>query len=965
MADSLKLFALPPAAPFLPQLAALLLRDPSLGGALPARTLAALTIYLPSRRAAASLEDLLLRLHAGASGRPALLLPRLRALGDGGEEEESELVFASPNADETAGEAADETEGAEECPPPLSVLERHIVLASLIRRSGLSDRFGQQGWAGAAALAGELAGVFDLAARTGGNLTALEDFPPAGLAQHWQDIWRVLQPVLKLWPRYCADLGRSDPAEYRAFLLRRHALLARDRPVLLVGSTLSHAAAADMAAALARAPAGAVILPAYDFQLDAEGWDAIGPSHPQFGLKTALARIGARRSDIRLLTGASAPAKARFLSALFRPPDAPPKRVSKTLLAKVRGDFEIVEAANEEDAARLIAVILQKALARREKAALVTPDRVLAQRVRAELRRFGVNADDSAGASLLASRPLVFFRLVLAAAQEDAPKHYAALLKHPLAAAGLPPAQCRALIRQAELVMRRAFPETRPAFLAADGILQTARRQLAPLAKLLKRERADCRLLLAAHIAAAENLAASDSQTGAARLWMHAPAAQFFRDVMAAAAPIGEITPRDYGRLLVDLASRQQTPPPLAAGSVHIWGLLEQRLLAPDCTVIGGLQEGVLPAPPREDPWFNRAMRAHAGLPPPEYRAGQMAHDFTQCWAAKKIWLVSSATAGGETLVPSRWLQRLRAFVPRAASPAVEDITAAARALDRAPSSPHPSPPAPKPPAAARPVRVSVTAAGALLSNPYAFYAQRILRLAPLPELDEEPGAALFGTLMHRVLERAPLSDSEEEQKRALVKEARAVFQLYLAEPALRLFWWPKVEQAVEIAAPLLAAAQASGDEILREAKGKIKLQCGKNEIVLTAIADRIDIDSSGQAAIFDYKTGRIPGKKEIAWGFAPQLPLEAAIALAGGFARPVRAISCLAHIALARSQNFVVPVDNLVDDPRQLAADALAGFSRLAEKQLDPLQPYYFRAGGASRDYDHLARLAAWGGEV
>ena len=68
-------------------------------------------------------------------------------------------------------------------------------------------------------------------------------------------------------------------------------------------------------------------------------------------------------------------------------------------------------------------------------------------------------ADDSAGETLADTPPAVFLRLLAhAVAEELAPVPLLALLKHPLAAAGLSPAACRAAARALE----RAVP-ARPA----------------------------------------------------------------------------------------------------------------------------------------------------------------------------------------------------------------------------------------------------------------------------------------------------------------------------------------------------------------------------------------------------------------------------------------------------------------------------------------------------------------------
>ena len=56
-------------------------------------------------------------------------------------------------------------------------------------------------------------------------------------------------------------------------------------------------------------------------------------------------------------------------------------------------------------------------------------------------------------------------------------------------------------------------------------------------------------------------------------------------------------------------------------------------------------------------------------------------------------------------------------------------------------------------------------------------------------------------------------------------------------------------------------------------------------DFVVTAKADRLDVLQDGRLEVIDYKTGSPPSSKEVAAGFSPQLPLEALIAVRGGFA--------------------------------------------------------------------------------
>jgi ATP-dependent helicase/nuclease subunit B len=99
-----------------------------------------------------------------------------------------------------------------------------------------------------------------------------------------------------------------------------------------------------------------------------------------------------------------------------------------------------IEAPTQQDEALAIALVLREAIETPARtAALVTPDRVLARRVSAELLRWGLAVDDSGGVPLLRTPPGAFMRATSALALDAAaPVELLAALKHPFACAGLP-----------------------------------------------------------------------------------------------------------------------------------------------------------------------------------------------------------------------------------------------------------------------------------------------------------------------------------------------------------------------------------------------------------------------------------------------------------------------------------------------------------------------------------------------
>jgi ATP-dependent helicase/nuclease subunit B len=139
----------------------------------------------------------------------------------------------------------------------------------------------------------------------------------------------------------------------------------------------------------------------------------------------------------------------------------------------------------------------------------------------------------------------------------------------------------------------------------------------------------------------------------------------------------------------------------------------------------------------------------------------------------------------------------------------------------------------------------------------------------------------------------------------------------------------------------------------------------------LKARADRID---TGAAAltITDYKTaaGIAELKRRAEQGTAPQLPLEAAIAAAGGFTRvTARPVTALRYISASGGEPAGQQVDLNGGDLAALARRAQEGLARLIERFDRAETPY--RALRRARftykydDYAHLARVAEWSAET
>ncbi len=483
---------------------------------------------------------------------------------------------------------------------------------------------------------------------------------------------------------------------------------------------------------------------------------------------------------------------------------------------------------------------------------------------------------------------------------------------------------------------------------------------------------------IAAPTAAAEPVA-SPLWQGEAGLSAHA----FFVELLDEQLPAPEVAGADYPELYRGLTASVNVRPRVPAHPrISIWGPFEARLQQPDVIVLGALNDGTWPASADPGAWLNRPMRAELGLPSPEEKIGYAAHDFVSMLGAPTVYLTRAAKIDGVPSVPSRWLMRLTALLDGATActgksarqllASEQPWLAWARARDRAEKARPLLPPAPVPDVAWRPRSLPVTAIERWLANPYAIYAQHILRLEKLDAIGTEPGAALKGQIIHDALHRFAARfprDLPVDPARELLDDARASMAAYAAHPRVAAFWLPRFARFAAWFAETEAARRQGVERVVSEVVGGTILPAPFAPFKLVARADRIDI-SAGRIALIDYKTGRAPTDKRVLAGAAPQLPLEAAIALDGGFAGIDKPTAIgLSYIRVSGGEppgEFrTVKTDNAV----ALAASVRQGLERLIANFDKPTTPYRAvrrHAFAGSYDYDdyaHLARVAEWSG--
>ncbi len=952
--------------------------------------LARLTLLLPSQRAVRTVTEAFVRA-SDAGGRGGLLLPRMAVVGD-------------LDLDETLGPLLDPIGAGVDIPPAADPVKRLLRVAEMVR-----EELGRNapGEAGLMRQARSIVQSMDRMAVEGVVPVSLLSIDMADeLAGHWQDSLRLFARVQTRWRFELDARGEIDAPERRNRLLEHAAATWRATPppypVVAAGVTSASPAVAKLLRVVADLPKGAVILPDLDLVLPADVWELLGvagapaepggmafgrgdlATHPQYHLKLLLNRMGVARGEVqpwhRAGLSPAPPERSRAISNLFLPPE--PSAVWATLPADQRrlAGVRMMETAHPEEEAQAIAVLVREALAQPERrVAVITPDRALAQRVVANLSRWNIGTDDTAG------RPLpqtpagrLFLHLAECWAERAAPVPLLALLGHPLVQGGEGRPNWLENVRRLDLVLRG--PRPGPGLEAVSDAITLKQKDFPQLGDWWQ----DAELLLAPLVAiddplplgAALGLLVETAEALCGQAIWAGPDGRALAGFVeqwseAAGEALMVLDPAELPALLRDAMDEVAVRPPYGGHPrLAIYGLLEARMSRADLVICGGMTEGSWPGAPAPDPLLAPPILRALGIPGAEFRIGLSAHDLAAALGAPEVVLSHASRDASGPAIASRFLLRIRAMLGDNLK-FEEQAVVYARALDRAPSAPAYPRPRPMPSAEQRRVPIAVTSLDRLRGDPYQFYASAILGLRSLDPLDADPTPAWRGTAVHAILEDWHRAGAPPGRLVPLAEEKLAEMS---AHPFMRALWMPRLTAA-------LAWIEGEQERLLGEGRRVVSFE-QKGQIMVDGVrihgrADRIDLCPDGTLAVVDYKTGSPPSGKMVQEGFALQLGLIGLIAQGGGFDGVAGTPNRFEYWSLSRrprEQDFGymeepvpggrkktgIPREDFLSETERFLREAIArwimGNDPFTARE-NPNLPSY-------TDYDQLMRLDEWYGK-
>lgn len=933
--------------------------------------LANVLFLLPNRRACVSLRDAFVR----DNGLKPSILPQIVPIADADEDE----IFLNGSAN---------SEVLHQLPPAIDNYERLFLFTRLIISKPAEYGLPEMTFAQAFALAQDLAKLMDVFYNEQLSFDGLKNLVPEQYAVHWQETLNFLQIISKYWPQILQERGLCDMVNRKNALLKAQAeIWQNNKPsgqVVAAGITALFPGLKQLLKTIKNLPNGEIYFYGLDKQLEDEAWEQIDESHPQYELKQLLEFLQISRFEVKDAVKPHNAAREKLVSEMMRPALSTLEWRSlsaDSLPSEATENLHLITTEDMGQEASAIAVIMRDTLNTASKtAALVTTDRNLARRVAAELERWQIKIDDSAGKPLHLTPVGIYLRSILEVLEADfSDSSVLALLKSPFIRLNSDLASVRRRVRDYELALRTpaysGIKKEIPEKLLQDAVL--LKQTIRPLAELYANPQADFTALLQTHLQVAEALSGSKNGGGDKVLWRGddgRKAAALFSKVLPQLKVLEQIDPKQYAAVLTRLMATETVRPLYGTHPrLKILGPIEARFNQYDVVIIGEVNEGVWPVLPSSDPWMSRPMKKDFGMPLPEKAIGVMAADFCQLMCAPEVYLTRAKRVTGTPMNKSRWLLRLetvlKAYGKEAETLLDYKYTSLARLQDTPAVQDKIVVPAPKPPIESRPRRLSASWLERLICDPYSVFAAKILRLKQLDAPDKDLSFADYGNLIHGILEEFNTKFPQElpsDAREQLINIGLNKFQSAEISAELRAFWWPSFVKTVDWVLAQEAICRPDIKQIYNEVEGQMEFAAPAGPFIAEARADRLNFNKDGSIDIIDYKTGSIRSNKQVHAGYAPQLPIEGLIAASGGFSKngrkiPTGKVNKLSYWRLGNKITEITETDKVLAQTRENLQKLISAFDFETTPYLARPNPKYVPKYS---EYDHLERIKEWATE-
>jgi ATP-dependent helicase/nuclease subunit B len=796
-------------------------------------------------------------------------------------------------------------------------------------------------------IASNLQNLFDEIEREEIDLKKLDEIDDSDLSQHRQltlDFLKNFNVQIK------NSLLRKNiffPVAYQNFIIQKFIYLLEKHgsksQIIIAGSTGSISFSKKLIKTISRQTNGHVIL----YGLNAGNFKQ--ENHSQFFLNQLINFLEIKKESVKEIANSefclSDDIRQDMLSLLMLPSEEITKwqKVEVMLDAKKASEdlsknIQIVEAKNEIEESKLIAIILAENFRQQKTAALITNNHKLATLVKSELERFSISFNDTRNLGIFDSKLINFLLLIFDVIESNFNSHsLLALLKNPLCFYSLD---------------KKTLAEFEIKILRQDRTNLTLAGIQEKLKSLNEKKLEDFfeeflnKVDLHSLIKSAENL----SQKSWQELLESDPAKiellDFFKKLESQNL-LGNLENflATFKTLLAQISYFQKSD---STAPIQILSTLEARLLNHDLVIIGSLNEGDFPTIEAEN-WLGKKIKKDLEIDRDAKKFGQSAYDFCNYLSNKSVILTRCKNRDNMLLIESPFLLKFKTLCKKIGVKINhgEKYFSLLREMNnvetreiRAQN--------PKPKVELRPKKFSITEISKLIANPYEIYAKKILQLHELKKIDFEPSYSEFGSFVHEALEKF-IKDSE-------TKNFLKIFEKYFPSEEAKLIWWPKFEN-------IFSDFAKENEQFLNRKnylEVPVKLSLGK--FLISGKIDRITFDDAENVEIFDYKTGQIPTIKNVICGIEPQLTIAALALLESMIDTQLKSINSTKITSLnywKLSSSRLSEIKKICKEREEiqiLISATKAGLTRLLEFFEDEKNGYV-ATKNSQKEYSHLAR--------
>ncbi|XGA08209.1 MAG: PD-(D/E)XK nuclease family protein [Wolbachia endosymbiont of Xenopsylla cheopis] len=652
--------------------------------------------------------------------------------------------------------------------------------------------------------------------------------------EHWQN--RFLSEFAQAWGSVLQN--EIDPLEHKNNYIN-NIIYSKDEHIIFAGihsSKICHA----LIKTIYNLEFGLIVLPNLDLHMEEEEWSRINEEHHQYCLKGLLDYVSASRRDVQYLTVAPKIGNELIEYAFD---------LSKNLYdfnTKEDSNFEIITCKSQEEEAQIISMIIKN----EENVSLFISDGLLSKRVNSLL-----NEESATDNYYLYVTFLLYILDVLTSNWGGV--ELLSLLKHPFIDLGYPKDEYNKILADFEIKILRNLSNSGIEAIKKgidsyndseiSSFFSKVELNFAPLTSNINH---NISKIAKAHIECAQRLSKF--------LQLGNEISDFMVALIRECEKVEINTLELYQKILNLLLQNKFSS---ISNHLHRFSLHKNKVV-----ILTNFNEGHFP-PDFQNPLLSPSMRKQIGLP--STQIGYFQYTLYNLMHAEKVYITRSVKGISGVNRKPFLLQRLEMLIRKNGNALNKQPFKEWLKLLTKPDFIIPySRPKPKPSIDVRLKKLqtlSSTAVEKLIRNPYSFYAEYILDLKPLRELNFKPTVMHFGITIHKIFEKYLLSQNNSYE--ILLNIAHK----YMNFPSIQSIWWPKFQKIAKDFFKLDMERRKNFSVVEVEKAFSWPLS---EKITIRAKCDRIEHLLDGSIAIIDYKTGSLPTQSDVE--ISPQLILQA-----------------------------------------------------------------------------------------